>query len=244
MLDYISLEKFTKDLTVLFVEDDILVQKETTELLSELFDIVITSNNGEEALFEYKQFYNCNKKYFDIVISDVKMPKVDGLELSKAIYEINKEQEIIIISAYSEINDLIGFINIGISQFITKPIEINQFLEIIYQISEKIYLLKDSFDENNEIIKLTNSISWVKENKTISKNNQNLKLTKKETLLFELLLSKKDKIFLIDEIIDYLWEDGVADITNLKNIISRLRKKLPEISIENIYGLGYKIIYC
>lgn len=75
-------------------------------------------------------------------------------------------------------------------------------------------------------------------------NDEEIKLTKHETLFLELLTSKKDRVFSSDEIYDYLWnqfEDCETSATKLKDLIKRLRKKIPKDSIENIYGAGYKL---
>ena len=76
-------------------------------------------------------------------------------------------------------------------------------------------------------------------------NDNLLKLTKKEFLLVELLIKIPEKIFVNEEIISYIWKDEFdsnPDISNLKNLISRLRSKIPALRIENIYGFGYKIV--
>lgn len=246
MIDYILLEKYTENLNVLLVDDDTSVQEETKELLADIFNFVETAFDGKEAIDKYKNFHNENGIYFDIVISDVHMPNVNGVELTKFIYECNPNQNLVIISAYSDPKDLIEFINLGVSQFISKPIEINKFIKILFEISEKIYNSNEVFiDKKSAMIVLSNSVVWDSENKKLFKNNTLIKLTKREILLISLLLQVEDKTYSIDEIIRTLWGDDIsADITNLKNVISRLRKKVPELIIENIYGLGYKISHC
>lgn len=85
---------------------------------------------------------------------------------------------------------------------------------------------------------------WNKELKQLYFNDELFKFTKKEFLLLELLLKTPEKIFVNEEIISYIWKeefDKNPDISNLKNLISRLRAKIPSLKIENIYGFGYKI---
>lgn len=213
--------------------------------MSEIFKFVVVASDGNEAMNKYKEFYNKNNQYFDIVISDVHMPNVNGVELTRLIYKINPEQKLIIISAYSQSSNLIDFINLGVSQFVTKPIDINLFIEVLFEVSKQVYTSNEVLiSEDKKNICLNDDISWDKENKKLIKNEKTIKLTKREILLIELLLQVKDKTYSTDEIIAYLWEDDTtADALNLKNVISRLRKKVPEINIENIYGLGYKILY-
>lgn len=245
MIDYVLFEKYAKNLNVLLVDDDNFIKEETNELLSEIFKFVDVASDGDEAINKYKEFYTKNNQYFDIVISDVHMPNLNGVELTRLIYKLNPEQKLIIISAYSQSTNLIDFINLGVSQFITKPIDINLFIEILFDVSKQLYSSNKVFvDEDKKVLQLNNSISWNKENKKLIKSETSIKLTKRETLLIELLLQVKDKTYTTDEIIAYLWEDdSLADALNLKNVVSRLRKKVPEINIENVYGLGYKISY-
>jgi len=88
-----------------------------------MFATVIVADNGNDALNLYREYYDKNQKYIDIVLTDIEMPKMDGIELSEKIMQINKEQDIIVISAYTDTKHLIKLINIGVAQFITKPIE-------------------------------------------------------------------------------------------------------------------------
>ena len=247
MIDYVLFEKYANDLDVLLVDDDDLIKSEMGELLSDVFKTVEIASDGSEALNKYENYYNKNKKYFDIVISDVSMPNLNGVKLTEMILELNPEQNIVIISAYSEPENLIEFINFGVSQFITKPIEVNKFIKTLFEISERISNSSErASSKDANIITLTNSIIWNRKTKKLSKHDIEYKLTKKEILLLELLLSVTDKVYSVDEIISYIWEDNdeMQDIKNLKNIISRLRKKIPELIIENVYGLGYKVVFC
>lgn len=244
MLDYVLLEEYAKDIKVLFVEDDEAIRKEVYDLLLNIFPNVDTAVDGEDGFKKYLSFHEQKKCFYDLIISDIKMPKIDGVELSKKIYEVNKEQELIILSAYNDKEYLLKFINMGISQFITKPIEVDAFINVIYTISQKIFLKKSKEEIPDEVeICLNKDLFWNKDTLKLEKNKENIKLTKKEILLIKLLL-KENRSYSIEEIIKNLWledDEIVADAKNLKNIISRLRKKIPELKIENIYGLGYSL---
>ena len=123
---------FTKDLKILYAEDDLELQAQTKSFFNLLFSSVTIVNNGLEALTKYKQ------EPFDIVISDIRMPVMDGLELTSKIKEINPFQNIIIISAYNDSDDLLRFINLNIRQFIQKPIDMENMLETLYFTSKSI----------------------------------------------------------------------------------------------------------
>ena len=124
--------KYTKSLNVLYVEDDIALQKETEDFLSILFNSVTLASNGQEALALYKE------SSFDIIISDIKMPLMDGIELTKEIRKIDMSQCIIITSAYNDSEYLLEFINLNIKQFIPKPIQNQTILRVLSEASKNI----------------------------------------------------------------------------------------------------------
>jgi len=124
--------KYTQSLNILYVEDDLNLQAETNEFLSMLFNHVETANDGKEALEKYT-----NEEY-DIVISDIQMPNMNGLELTTEIKKIRPTQPIIITSAYNDLNNLLGFINLNIKQFMRKPVEMDNMLFILHEVSKNI----------------------------------------------------------------------------------------------------------
>ena len=153
MIDLKKLKEFTKDMKVLYVEDDKLISVEIQEYLTRFFPVVDLADNGKSGLELY------NKGDYDLVISDINMPKMNGIEMSKAILKKNPNQAIIINSAYNEAEYLLEIFNAGIEYYVVKPVNIKQLTKIIYKISEvnhnqkiaKIY--EDSTTENSEEIK-------------------------------------------------------------------------------------------
>ena len=246
MIDYISLEKYAKEISILFVEDDKGISKKMEILLYEIFSKIEVAFDGNEALGKYCNFYKTNNEYPDLIITDIRMPNMDGIELIKHIYKENANQKIIVLSAHNESEYLIELVNLGIYRFILKPMDYNNFFEIIFKVSKEIYMEKYKVSDNKEIfIKLNCDLIWNKELKQLYLNDKLLKLTKKEFLLIELLLRIPEKIFVNEEIISYIWKEEFnenPDISNLKNLISRLRSKIPALKIDNIYGFGYKIV--
>ena len=227
MIDYISLEKYAKEISILFVEDDKGISKKMEILLYEIFSKIEVAFDGNEALEKYYNFYKANNEYPDLIITDIRMPNMDGIELIKHIYKENANQKIIVLSAHNESEYLIELVNLGIYRFILKPMDYNNFFEIIFKVSKEIYMEKYKVSDNKEIfIKLNCDLIWNKELKQLYLNDKLLKLTKKEFLLIELLLRIPEKIFVNEEIISYIWKEEFnenPDISNLKNLISRLR---------------------
>ncbi|MCF6310219.1 MAG: response regulator [Sulfurimonas sp.] len=125
--------QYTSNLTILYVEDDLNIQEESKKFFTRLFKSVTIASDGEEALSIYEQ------RVFDIVITDIVMPNMNGLELCQKIREINTHQPIIVVSAHNEPEHLIEFINLNISQFIRKPLIFENILSILYFEAKNIF---------------------------------------------------------------------------------------------------------
>ncbi|MBF0538182.1 MAG: sigma 54-interacting transcriptional regulator [Nitrospirae bacterium] len=122
-----ELKRYASGLSVLYVEDDDTMRHETYHILTKFFTSVETAANGREGLQSYRQ------RQYDLVISDIRMPLMDGIKMTSEIKGINKEQSIIITSAYDESEYLVELINIGIDNFIIKPLNNKKFLETLLQ---------------------------------------------------------------------------------------------------------------
>lgn len=127
---------------VLYVEDDETVLSKVSRMFREIFKVVDTATNGIEGLEQYKKYYQQNNFHYDIVITDINMPKMNGVELSKEIRKISPHQEIFIISAHNESNILQELINIGVSTFIHKPIKFDDLLKSILKIHSSLQTTK------------------------------------------------------------------------------------------------------
>jgi len=126
-LDISYLKKISKYVRVLFVEDDEEMRDAVGEYLQKIFRHVTTAKDGQEGLKLFQE------QRFDIVLTDIQMPYMNGLEMAKEIKTINPNQEIIIISAHSEKAYFLDAIRIGINGFIPKPVDSIQMNQILYK---------------------------------------------------------------------------------------------------------------
>ncbi len=138
MINLKELRNIAKHFKVLYVEDDLAVQKVMAEYLKQLFLDVKTANNGLVGLSVYK-----NEK-FDIVITDLSMPKMNGIEMLKKIREQNAQQALLITTAHNEPEYMIEAIKIGVDGYIIKPFDYEQLNYELFKISEKL----EKFAEN------------------------------------------------------------------------------------------------
>ena len=88
MIDYVQLENYGRKISVLVVEDDAEIARELNFLLSDIFSEVKITVDGVDALEKYNEYFNSNEKYYDLIISDIQMPNMNGIELIKNVYKI------------------------------------------------------------------------------------------------------------------------------------------------------------
>jgi len=138
MSDLKSLKNLTKDLVVLYVEDDKNIQKTMFKYLNKFFSSVVLASDGEEGLEKYQT------QDFDMVITDLSMPKMDGIEMIAKIKELNINQIILITTAHSESNYMLNAIRHGIDGYIVKPFDFTQLNNELYKISSRIKIVKEN----------------------------------------------------------------------------------------------------
>ncbi len=244
MINSKELISYTKNLSILFVEDHDELRENTAEILSNFFKTVLSAKNGEDALSIYEEYYSHNHSYLDIVLSDLQMPIVDGVELTKCVYNINPSQIVIILSAYDEAKYLLPLINLGIEQFIKKPIDYQELLKVLLSASKKISLpVLATASDSNVKIQLSSTFTFNKETSSLQDESKNIYLTKYEIIFLQLLSTNIGKIYSNEDIaVNYVSKNETIDAQNIRKLVSKLRKKLPSESIESIYGIGYKMI--
>lgn len=242
MFDYQKIYGTTKTLSVLLVEDFRPLRQEMFEVLEDLFQSVTCASDGKEALSLYLHASKTKQSY-DLIISDIQMPNMNGVELSKKIRDIDTKQAIIILSAHTDSDYLLEFINIGISKFIPKPIDYDSLLIVLYEEGEKIYSLKSKNIEEN-IIYLSEGYTWDQGKYILFKEEEEVVLTRYESVLFQLFVNKKGNICTSMEILTHFQTHNInLKEKNIRNAIFKLRKKLEPNTIQSVYDLGYKMIF-
>lgn len=122
----------TKTLKVLFVEDDDTAREALTQFMSVFFDVIIEAYNGEDGWNKF------NDDDFDLVITDINMPKINGLELTAMIREENPYLPILIVSAHRETSFFLESIKLNVDGYILKPFEMDQFLSVLSRVVHRL----------------------------------------------------------------------------------------------------------
>lgn len=220
------LKKLSK-YNVLYAEDEDGVRKNVYEILSLMFDNVYLAQDGQEA---YDIFLENN---IDLVITDIKMPRLNGIELVKKIRKDNSDVEIIVISAHTEVDFMLEAVELSLIRYIVKPITETKLLEA----------LEKFLQSNEDETKIEIEDGWVYDSleKTIIATDGNVyDLTRKESKFLDMLLKRKN-VLSYEEIEASLWGDEYMSLNALRLMIKNFRKKLPPNALKNIQGYGYKL---
>ncbi|ELV5356982.1 response regulator transcription factor [Campylobacter jejuni] len=217
-----------KELIILVVEDEVKARESMINILSERFSKVIGAQNGDEGLKKFKKFKP------DLVITDIAMPIMDGLDMAREIKEISDDVPIVVLSAYSEKERLLRSIDIDIDKYLIKPVDIEELFKVLdYLIGEKI--------EANMLVKISEEYQFNKTKRTLIYSGGEIVLTKKELAFISLLLKQPGALVLHEDIKKNVWIGEHVSDTAVRTFIKRVRDKVGEDFIKNVPSLGYKI---
>ncbi len=223
-----------KPFKILYAEDDEIIRDGYVKYLQSVFEYVYIARDGQEAHKLYIE------KLPDILLFDINMPYIDGLKLIQKIRQKDTEVKIIILSAYLDQEKLLQAIPLGLISYLCKPVKKRELEEILFKTVHSL----ESENKKNDIIKLSCTSNFDRKNGILSDGVESIRLTKNEVILLTILSSKVKLHYSIDEILDeFLQYEGQKEMTynSIRNIIKRLKPKLPPESLENYYGVGYKL---
>lgn len=142
------------DLTILYVEDNKAIRENTILSLNLLNATIIGANNGQEGLDSFIK----NNSKIDIILTDISMPVMNGLEMIEEIKKIKSDIPILITTAHQEIPYLKKAIELGVTSYILKPINVETIINSIVKAMEPILLKNQLIEKNQELLKLNNSL--------------------------------------------------------------------------------------
>lgn len=219
--------------SILFIEDESAVRKNYCEYLRMFFVQVYEAKDGEEGYAMYIKYAP------DILIIDINIPKLNGIELLKRIRQKDYQVKAIMLTASSEVSNIIDAASLKLVKFLVKPINRKELIESLYITIDELSSYRVLPIKN---IELSACCYWsVEESKLIYKKEE-IQLTPKERAFLTLLLSHVGKTFTYDEISLSVWGyDEEGSINSIKSLVKKIRKKIPENLIENVFAVGFKI---
>jgi DNA-binding response OmpR family regulator len=215
------------DKKVLYAEDEAGIRKNIADILDLFFMDVTAVDNGLAVLDEMAL------SHYDVLILDISMPKMDGLEAVQAIRKTNTKIPIIIVSAHSTQEYLWRAVELKISKYLTKP---HTKEEIISALESAALELAEH--QRKQIV-LDQEHRYSPCMKSIFYQDERIHLSLTESRLLEYFIRKKNCTVNFEEIYDYLWGYEPHTKEALKSLIKDLRKKIGKGFIQNVYGIGY-----
>lgn len=188
------------------------------------------ANDGAEAL-DYYDVYD-----YDLIILDLNLPVLDGLEVLKTIRQTDQAVKILILSARSKIEQRVQGLDLGANDYLVKPFD---FLELEARIRT---LLRMSFIQAPSVMHC-GDLSMDIAAKTVTLAGNPVQLTKKEYAILEFLFLHQNTVLSGETIIEHIWDsDADLYLNSLKYHIHSLKKKLtPSNYLKNVRGHGYKL---
>ncbi len=226
-------KEILKNLTILYIEDENNIRENMDRTLKLFAKKVHACPTAEKALEVIQN--SC----IDIVISDINLPGITGIELVKQIRSFDETIPIILLTAHMETEYLLDATKLKLVDYLIKPIDFTMLQEALEKATSE--LTKQG---RYEVLFLNKTkYNLQKKELTCTANCETISLTHKEILLLEFLLEHKERVVYTDEVKDNIWEDAFeATDSALKNLLNKLRKKIGKESITNISGVGYRLI--
>lgn len=218
----------------LIIEDEDDLRHALSRGLTKLNDIVDTASSGDEGL-DLAQ-----SGTYDLILLYLNLPGKDGLDILKAIREVDWSQKILILSARSAVSQRVEGLDLGANEYLVKPFD---FGELVSRINN---LLRRNFTQLNTVLTYE-GLSLDAIARIATANGETINLSPKEFAILEYLLCHQGRPISAEELIDHAWSEDEADLFSnaIKVQISLLRKKLQIAGFSNVIqtirGVGYLI---
>ena len=218
---------------ILLVEDEKEISLMVKNYLTKEGYIVDTAFNGEEGLFQFR------RKDYSLVILDIMMPKMDGIELIKS-----NVPAIILSAKDGEIDKALG-LGFGADDYVAKPFSMVELSARVKAAIRRATEYSNEEVKQNKVIKVDDLTIDIN-NYSVKRGDEDLKLTNKEFEIFKLFLTNPNIVFTKEQIYRQVWEDDFMGDENIINVhIRRLREKVEREPskpkyIKTLWGIGYK----
>jgi len=221
---------------ILIIEDEKSLADLVANRLKKEKYIVDISNDGEEGL------YNALLDIYDLIILDIMLPSINGIDILKEIKKNNIKSKVIMLTAKSELEDkLLGF-NEDANDYIPKPFHIDELVARV-NAQLRIELVKDNNLEFGDLILNIKTSDIINKN-----NNEKINIINKEFQLLEYFMNNPNQVLSKDMIYDKVWSlENESNSNNLEAYLSFIRKKLKiinsSVQIRSLRNIGYKMEY-
>jgi len=214
-------------LKILVLEDNERLANLIVEALEQKKYLITLFSDGKKALSAIDNGFDC-------FILDINVPGMDGISLLKEIRSMDAHTPAIIISANIDLDTIQDAYHKGCDEYLKKPF-------YMYELEKK---KKKLCKPKMSTLKLPQGYTYALDSETLlDAKKEEIKLAKKEILLLNLFAKNLGKNISFERIEQYVWEGELTTTENIRALIKRLRKKLPDETIENQGGIGYRLHY-
>ena len=225
---------------VLLVEDEEDAREILEFYLDTIFDevqIAINGQDGYDICLENKK----KNKYFDVIITDIKMPKKDGMTMIEEITQILPEQKYVVVSAYKDEEYLFRSIGLNVLGYFVKPLAVDNIMDMLKKVKEKILQTKKE-TKNDSTLYLNKTYSFDIKKETLFKDEISVKLSVKELSLVKVLISSLGTIVSKEMLKEKIWSDINTSDATMRTVIKRVKDKISDDDfIISRKGYGYLI---
>lgn len=217
-----------KDKSILFLEDNIEFANNTIVL----FDVFVSKVYHAKTISEAEELLAHEK--IDIIISDIKLKKENGLDFITAFRQKDALKPILILSGHKDQDFLFRAIPLKLTAYLLKPIKYDELMNALRLCSEAITI------QQNESIPLKEGWIYNTKTKILEKEGKKMSLNKKESLFIELIAYNRDRLITKEMIHERVWEYQEMSDSAITNFILRIRRRFGKTFIYTIPDLGYR----
>ena len=165
---------------------------------------------------------------YDVLVLDISVPNIDGLEIAKKVRAINQKIPIVILSSHVEQEYLWRAVELKITRYLAKPYDKKSFVKALEDVAFELV-------GRTPTIRLNDELEYDFGKKALYVNGEISHLSKSESKLLEYFLNNKNKTITYEQIFDYIWDYEQPTKEAIKTIVKELRRKLGKDVIKNLY---------
>ncbi len=226
---------------VLLVEDEDVARKTLAFYLNTIFDEVVVANDGDEGFSIIKENLQNNKE-FDLVLTDLKMPNKNGMDMIEEILKLVPEQRFIIVSAHKNEEDLLKLINLRVLGYFVKPLNIDNMMEMLQKAKKEVLEDKKDSSKNSDLIELNKTYTYNLANDKLYNQENIVKLSKKESDILGVLIKNLGEVVSVETFKEQVWGDIDTNDSAFRTVMKRLKDKIIEDDfVISHKGYGYII---
>ena len=221
------------EIVLLYIEDEEPLRDVIGDFLKDKVKELHIATNGSEGYEIYSQV----KPH--IILSDINMPKLNGIDLITKIRSSDQNVRVIMLTAHSEIDKLLRATELKLTKYLLKPSGVDEIYKTLLVALSEV----NSFTIiSNTKIDLADGYWWDCDNRSLHLGGDEIRLTPKEKKILAFLFANTGKTISYDMLIENIWDDyDTYSIDGLKTMVKNIRKKLPLPIIHNVYGIGFKL---